>query len=68
MVKPDWWVDKCNFGDIRLVGGRSEYEGGVEFCVYGRWGPVCDYEWDDDDASVVCAQLGYSSTGEKMYM
>ena len=54
----------CN-GDIRLVGGSSDTEGRVELCVNDTWGTVCDDLWGDNDASVVCARLGYSSTGEK---
>ena len=55
----------CNYGDIRLVGGSYNNEGTVEVCVNNTWGTVCSDKWGDEDASVVCAQLGYSSTGEK---
>ena len=55
----------CNYGDIRLVGRSYDNEGRVELCVNDTWGIVSGNRWDDEDASVVCAQLGYSSTGEK---
>lgn len=50
-------------GDIRLVGGTSELEGRVEFCNSNVWGTVCDDAWGTPDATVVCRQLGFSTTG-----
>ena len=55
----------CNYDDIRLVGGLYDNEGRVELCINNTWGTVCDDEWHDDDASVVCVQLGYTPTGAK---
>ena len=51
-------VPGCNNSDVRLVGGRNEYEGRVEICYLERWGTVCDDRWDDTDALVACRQLG----------
>ena len=54
----------CTNGDIRLVGGPSSREGRVELCLNGMWGTICDSFWNNQDAVVVCRQLGYSQTGE----
>ena len=48
---------------VRLVGGASYNEGLVEVYYRGIWGTVCHNEWNGGLASLVCAQLGFSSSG-----
>ena len=45
--------------EMRLRGGNSPMEGYVEITHAGVWGHVCDADWGEDEASVVCRELGY---------
>ena len=54
----------CSNGDVQLVGdSRYDNFGRVEVCINGSWGKVCSDMWENNDASVVCRQLGFSPYG-----
>ena len=47
------------------MGGSNQYEGRVEVCINDKWGTVCHDGWDTTDATVICKQLGYATTGSE---
>ena len=66
-----WWkschfyenLGLCTDGKVRLRGSTNVLIGRVEVCVNGTWTTVCDEYWDDNDARVICQQLGHSPYG-----
>ena len=51
-------------GSVQLRGGDTPQEGTVEYCTGGTWKAVCDSNWDNKEAFVVCRQLGLPATGK----
>ena len=56
----------CTEGETRIVNNISadEFSGRVEICVNGQWGAICDDGWGLNEATIVCAQFGYTKYGE----
>ncbi|XP_018017480.1 lysyl oxidase homolog 2 isoform X3 [Hyalella azteca] len=54
-------------GKTRLVDGRAEFEGNVEIYHDGKWGNVCDDEWDLREGEIVCKGLGFPDVNQVTY-
>ena len=54
----DTEYSNCEDGDVRLVGGSNPLEGRVEVCINRAWGTICDNGFNNEDATVICNQLG----------
>ena len=54
----------CNDGNIRLSSGANEFSGRVEQCMGNQWRAVCADQWGEDEATVVCRQLGLRTDGQ----
>lgn len=50
----------CTDGQTRLVNGTLAQEGRVEVCLNGIWGSICQSGFGQDDAYVICKELGYN--------
>ncbi|XP_041372995.1 deleted in malignant brain tumors 1 protein-like [Gigantopelta aegis] len=48
---------------VRLVNGGHSTQGRVEIKINDTWGTVCDIHFDDKDAGVICAMMGFRRTG-----
>jgi len=44
---------------LRLTGGATPLEGLVEIYYNNQWGTICNSGWGEEEATVVCHQLGY---------
>ena len=44
---------------VRLVNGRNSREGRVELFVRGKWGTICDDNFEIPEAHIVCRMLGF---------
>ena len=51
-------LDSSFYIDSQLSVGR------LELCLNGRWGVACQDYWNNEQASVVCNQLGFARVGK----
>ena len=61
-------VQTCQRGEVRLENG-TDSAGRVEICLPHSdsnrtlvWGTVCHKGWDNNEARVVCRQLGFNTS------
>ena len=60
---PSSKYSNCTDGEVRLVGGSTEYEGTVHICLNHAWGTVYTTVWNEKSAQTVCNVLGYTAPG-----
>ena len=53
----------CVEGSMYLVRSGNSRQGVVFLCHSGSYGTICDSNWDQAEAQVVCRQLGYPTAG-----
>ena len=51
-------LDSSYYIDDQLSIGR------LELCLNGKWGVACQDYWNEEQASVVCSQLGFARVGK----
>ncbi len=49
--------------NLRAYVNDTQRQGWVEMCVDGKYRRVCDENWSNEEASVVCGELGLSRYG-----
>ncbi|KAL4223326.1 hypothetical protein ACF0H5_016797 [Mactra antiquata] len=64
-------ITDCNLeyctNPVRLVNGSDPYEGRLEVFHRGQWGTVCDNNFDDFSAMLVCRMLNYNGISKAYY-
>ncbi|KAG5854179.1 hypothetical protein ANANG_G00034920, partial [Anguilla anguilla] len=63
-VRYAWVAGVVCSGNVRLVGGADLCSGRVEVHHGSSWGTVCDADFDQQDAEVVCRELGCGALKE----
>lgn len=57
----------CTDGQVRLIGGNTDYEGTVEVCLNNAWGTLQNQISTQNGryytAQTVCNVLGYTTPG-----
>lgn len=53
----------CADGNVKLVGGKTNSEGIIQYCFRGNWSPFCYL--GPNEATVACRQLGHTSYESK---
>ena len=61
-------VEGCQKGDIRLEQGSSIREGIVQVCINHAWGTICDQDFHNVDAGVICSQLNFERDGQLLFL
>lgn len=56
----------CTDGDMRLADGEAPNEGRLEVCFFNHWGTVCDDNFGNIEAQLVCRELGFPEEGTCM--
>ena len=54
----------CEHGSLRLEEDEvATNKGRLEICINNMWGTICNDSFDNNDAKVVCTQMGYEVDG-----
>lgn len=46
--------------------GLTSSDGRVEVCYDNHFGTVCEENWTNEEATIVCSQLGFGKEGKKL--
>lgn len=65
LTQPLYEGESCFTADvtkIRLTNGTFVGEGRIEVNHNDKWGTVCDQNFDENDAKVICRMLGFKDS------